>query len=89
MKPLALQTVLSHLSEAHGELRLLFARLQFAVLVAYLEDPGPAVCRTHSTRFYRFDRADVTDDAAFLFSEVRRFWRCVEEGREPPQILPA
>ena len=62
---------------------------QFAVLVAYLEDPGPAVCRTHSTRFYRFDRPDVVDDAAFLFSEERRFWRYVEEDREPPQILPA
>lgn len=61
---------------------------QFAVLLAYLEDSAPTIGRTHSMRFYRFDRPDVAEDADFLLGEERRFWRYVESDTEPPLILP-
>lgn len=65
-----------------------WAEAQFAVLVAYLEDAAPSIGRTHSMRFFRFDRADVAEDAAFLFDEECRFWHHVITDTEPALILP-
>jgi len=60
---------------------------QFAVCLAYLEDSAPTIGRTHSTRCFRFDRAEIEEDARFIFNEELRFWRYVETDTEPPLII--
>ena len=70
MKPLALQTVLSHLSEAHGELRLLFARLQFAV---FGEVDDESVKDLEASVAQEASRNPLTEETAF--SAMARAYR--------------
>lgn len=61
----------------------------FVVLVAYVEDKDDRIAQTHSTRFYHFERADWTDQMAWLLRGERAFWKCVETRTEPALIIPA
>lgn len=39
-------------------------------------------------RDYRMERAEIEGDIEYVMEKGREFWRLVEEGREPPLILP-
>lgn len=61
----------------------------FVILKAQLKHLRKDEIR-HDTRHYRFsaDTDNIKSDIDYLITKEQEFWRCVEEHREPPQILP-
>lgn len=64
--------------------QLLATGFSFAILKAQLKGlDGDMV-----TRHYRFERAEVADDLAWLLERETAFWNCVERDSRPNLILP-
>lgn len=67
--------------------QLLATQYEYAWLVAQIKwHKGDAMQKT--TREYRFDRADLLDDLAYLLSAEDKFWEQVQRKEKPALILP-
>ena len=66
---------------------LLVTDYEFVVLCAHLRTNWGGERRT-TVEHYFIERAEVQDDLDMLLREEKKFWECVESGRNPPRILP-
>ena len=67
--------------------QLLATGWDFTVLHAQLKRVWDGEIRTER-RSYRINREDVQDDLDYLLEQEIAFWQMVQEGREPPLLLP-
>ena len=67
--------------------QLLATGWEFAVLHAQLKRVWDGEVRTER-RSCRINREDVQGDLDYLLEQEIAFWRTVQEGREPPLLLP-
>ena len=69
--------------------QLIATGFDFAVLHAQLKyDYGGEDVRSER-RTYIIERSEVLDDIEYLKAEGVKFWRLIEEDKEPPLILPS
>lgn len=66
---------------------LLVTGYDFAVLRARIVSRREGAVQAQEEDYF-IERAEVEEDLAYLLSEEEKFWRYVESGRCPPQVLP-
>ena len=61
---------------------------EFAVLFACIRYTTKDGERRMMLREYPIERSDVADDLAWLLEQEQAFWRMIQNGIEPPDLLP-
>lgn len=67
---------------------LIVTEFEFVELKAQLKSVFSDGTVYLQTRHYHIERSDVEADIAYLAEEERKFWKCVENMKAPPLVLP-
>lgn len=68
--------------------QMAITQFDFAILTAYFRYKDKYGNPTATIRNYRWERDDLMDDIAYIEPKGDAFWKCVEERKKPPLILP-
>lgn len=67
---------------------LMVTEFEFVELKAQLKSVFSDGSVYLQTRHYHIERSDVEADITYLAEEERKFWKCVENMKAPPLVLP-
>lgn len=67
---------------------LMVTEFEFVELKAQLKSVFSDGSVYLQTRHYHIERSDVEADITYLADEERKFWKCVENMKAPPLVLP-
>lgn len=67
---------------------LMVTEFEFVELKAQLKSVFSDGTVYLQTRHYHIERSDVEADIEYLAEEERKFWKCVENMKAPPLVLP-
>lgn len=68
--------------------QLLSTGYDFAILKAQIKYTARDGSKCAAIRHYLIERENILDDIKWLAEQEKTFWKCVQEDRKPPLILP-